>query len=163
MPGKLELYVVRHAAAEDAQAGKPDAYRALTAKGRDKFRKTARKLAAKVRSIDLIFTSPLVRAVQTAEILAGEVAHEAVRVLPALAGHPAQEVLAAIEKLRGGHGSVALVGHEPQVTELLARSLALSPDQSASIHFRKGAIVLVEAGDGPPEARWWIRGSDFHP
>src|SRR3954452_8755214 len=123
MPAKLELYVVRHAAAEDASAGTPDASRALTAKGRDRFRKTARKVAAKVRSIDLIFTSPLVRAVQTAEILAGEMAHEAVRVLAALAGHPAQEVLEAVERMRGGDASVALVGHEPQVTDLLARAL----------------------------------------
>src|SRR4051812_19864292 len=106
MPSKLELYIVRHAAAEDVPAGTPDAYRPLTTKGREKFRKTARKVAVKVRSIDLIFTSPLVRAVQTAEILAGELAHDAVRVLPALAGHPAQEVLDAVERLRVGHGSV---------------------------------------------------------
>jgi len=164
MAAKLDLYVVRHAAAEDAPSGMPDAHRALTVKGREKFRKTARKLAAKVRSIDLIFTSPLVRAVQTAEILAGEVAHEAVSVLPALAGHPAQEVLDAIEGMRGDHASVALVGHEPQVTELLARSLQLPPDQAAAIQFRKGAVVLVEIGGASAaEPRWWIRGGGFHP
>ena len=164
----LQLYIVRHAAAEEPSPGVPDAHRALTAKGRERFRKTARKLATKVRAIELILMSPLVRAVQTAEILAGEVGHESLRVLPELGGaHPAQAVLEAVARIRGEHRSVALVGHEPQVSDLVIRSLRLEPDAASAIHFRKGAVVLLEMsgspGAAPAHARWWMRAGEVHP
>jgi phosphohistidine phosphatase len=162
----LQLYIVRHAAAEDPSPGVPDGHRALTEKGRERFRKTARKLSGKVRSIDLILTSPLVRAVQTAEILACEVAHESVRVLPELAGHPAQALVEAVSRADGKHRSVALVGHEPQLTELIATYLRLEPDRASALHLRKGAVVLLEVS-GPAkspkaQARWWMRSGESH-
>jgi phosphohistidine phosphatase len=161
--GVLQLYIVRHAAAEEPSSSVPDALRALTAKGRERFRKTARKLATKVRSIELILTSPLVRAVQTAEILAGEVGHESVRVLPELSGaHPAQALLEAVSGLGGKHRSIALVGHEPQLSDLLARYLRLE-DQASAIHLRKGAVVLLEVSGSSAQARWWMRSGDLYP
>ena len=164
----LQLYIVRHAAAEDPSPGVPDAHRALTEKGRERFRKTARKLGTKVRAIELILTSPLVRAVQTAEILAGEVGHESLRVLPELGGaHPAEAVLQAVSRIRGEHRSIALVGHEPQVSDLVIRSLRLEPDAASAIHFRKGAVVLLETSGSSSsphaQARWWMRAGEVHP
>ena len=159
----FQLYVIRHAAAEEPFSSAPDSHRALTANGRERFRKTARKLARKVRSIELILTSPLVRAVQTAEILAGEIGHQWVRVLPQMAGGPAQAVLDSVLGMTGKHRSIAVVGHEPQVTELLARSLRLGPEEEAAIHFRKGTVVLVEVRGPKAEVRWSIRSGSVHP
>src|SRR6185436_6950664 len=69
--GIMEIYIVRHAIAEDAPSkGTGDAARALTEEGRQKMKEAAAGFAKLEFSIDKIFSSPLIRAKQTAEILA---------------------------------------------------------------------------------------------
>ena len=80
----MEIYVVRHGIAVPSEAGIPDRFRPLTSKGRRRFRRTARRFARLGRELDLILTSPLVRAVQTAEILVGAVKNAEVAVLEEL-------------------------------------------------------------------------------
>src|SRR5882724_2462532 len=67
----VRLLVVRHAIAEDpavfAATGRSDAERPLTEKGRRRMRRVARGLKKLVPAIDGLATSPLVRAVETAE------------------------------------------------------------------------------------------------
>src|SRR5437667_6035385 len=88
LPGPLgadmmEIYVVRHGIAVPSEAGIPDRFRPLTSKGRRRFRRTARRFA-RLGELDLILTSPLVRAVQTAEILVAAVKDAEVAVLEEL-------------------------------------------------------------------------------
>ena len=68
-----QVFLVRHAEAEDAvdaaHAGRPDEERWLTDSGKRDMRRGAEGLAALVEGIALILTSPLTRAVQTAELL----------------------------------------------------------------------------------------------
>ena len=70
----MQVLVVRHAIAEQreefAPTGKDDSQRPLTHDGRRKMRRGAVGLRAVVPAIDVLATSPLLRAVQTAEILA---------------------------------------------------------------------------------------------
>ena len=70
----MQVLVVRHAIAEQreefARTGKDDSQRPLTHDGRRKMRRGAVGLRAVVPAIDVLATSPLLRAVQTAEILA---------------------------------------------------------------------------------------------
>jgi phosphohistidine phosphatase len=152
----IRLYLVRHGIAADAAAS--DASRALTNKGRRRFRKTARAFGRREK-VDLILTSPLVRAVQTAEILAGEGKHGETLALEELApGHSVPALLAAVAKAAGKKRSVALVGHDPQLTNVLA-ALARLPAQK--LDFRKGAIVRLDVS-GLPQAkgvspRWWLK------
>jgi phosphohistidine phosphatase len=158
----MEIYLVRHGIAVDAANGEPDELRPLTDTGRRRFRKVARKLGKHVSKLDLILTSPLVRAVQTAEILAGEVKHAELSVLPELNGeHPAQAALAAVAKRAHDGDAIALVGHEPQMTGLIAALGRLSPADAARLDFRKGAVVRVDASGLPAtkaaEPRWWIK------
>src|SRR5204862_5047285 len=80
----MEIYLVRHGIAEEGHEKLRDGSRALTDKGRRRFQKTARAFGKLGRKLDLILTSPLVRAVQTAEILAGETRHGDVAVLEEL-------------------------------------------------------------------------------
>jgi phosphohistidine phosphatase len=65
----MELYLIRHGIAEEHQPNLKDEERQLTAAGRQKTEKIAQKLAKLELDFDLILTSPLVRAYQTAEIL----------------------------------------------------------------------------------------------
>ncbi|BAZ28817.1 phosphohistidine phosphatase SixA [Cylindrospermum sp. NIES-4074] len=67
----MELYLIRHGIAEDREAGIKDEDRKLTKEGRQKTEKIAQRLVTLDLHFDLIITSPLVRAQQTAEILIG--------------------------------------------------------------------------------------------
>src|SRR6267143_1996147 len=80
----MQLYLVRHGIAVDGGEAIPDGSRGLTDKGRRRFHKTARAFGKLGHRLDLILTSPLVRAVQTAEILAGATKHGEVAVLEEL-------------------------------------------------------------------------------
>src|SRR6266436_1539159 len=72
MPGPYELYLIRHALAADrGDAWPDDSKRPLTDEGMSRMRKAARGLARLGVSVEVVLTSPLVRARQTAEIVAG--------------------------------------------------------------------------------------------
>lgn len=159
----ISLYLVRHGIAVDlADAnGGSDELRPLTGKGRRRFRKAARAFGKLTKKLDLILTSPLVRAVQTAEILAGEVKHGEVAVLEELASGGVAALLAAVAKRAGKGKSMALVGHEPQLSSVLAALAHLGPEESSKLDFRKGAIVRLDVS-GLPDAktvqpRWWVK------
>jgi phosphohistidine phosphatase len=140
----VELFLVRHAIAEDADPGRwpDDAHRPLTEEGEKLFRQAARGLARIAPSVDAVLASPFVRAWRTAEILAEE------------AGWPAPERCEALEAGRSGAGvvkelrqrqaldSVALVGHEPDLSELAARLLAGREDALA-IEMKKGGVASL--------------------
>jgi phosphohistidine phosphatase len=154
----VELYLVRHGIALE-ETGAPDAWRPLSGKGRRRFQKTARAFGRLGRKLDLILTSPLVRAVQTAEILAGETRHGEVEVLKEL--DPAvgtAELLEALAKRLGKAKAVALVGHEPQLSSVLATLCGVSQDD---LDLKKGAIVRLDLTALPRPTsvapRWWLK------
>jgi len=155
----MQLYVVRHGTAVESGEGIPDDWRPLTDKGRRRFQKMARAFAKLGRRLDLILTSPLVRAVQTAEILAGATDHGEVAVLAEL--DPKFDVKAvqkAIATRAEKVEAVAIVGHEPQLSSLLA---ALSKVSPADLDLEKGAIVRIDVStltDGASaDPRWWLK------
>jgi phosphohistidine phosphatase len=155
----MQLYLVRHAIAVDGGEGLPDAFRALSDKGRRRFQKTARTFGRLGHKVDLILTSPLVRAVQTAEILAGATRHREVAVLEELDPKFDVEALRkAVESRAGRSAAVALVGHEPQLSSFLS---ALSGVPQADVDLKKGAIVRIDAAAlGERESvavRWWLK------
>jgi len=155
----MELYVVRHGIAEDGGEGMSDASRALTGKGRRRFQKTARAFGKRGNRLDLILTSPLVRAVQTAEILAGAADPEEVAVLEELDPRfDVESLRTAVAKRAGKAGSVAIVGHEPQLSSLLA---ALSGVSQSDLDLKKGSIVRIDMDamtDGNSvDPRWWLK------
>lgn len=150
------IYLVRHGIAGDPDEWKgPDDSRPLNAKGRRAFRRTARAFAKLGDRVDLICTSPLVRAVQTAEILADALDLDGVCVLEELRPEvPAQRLLERVAELPAKR--VALVGHDPQLSGVAA---ALGGAEPARIDFPKGAIVRFDVDDAAgrkAEPRWWL-------
>jgi phosphohistidine phosphatase len=138
----MQLVIIRHAIAVDRETTDvPDEERPLTRKGIRRFRSAARGLARLVPRPDMLFTSPLLRARQTARIAArawgGPDPVEAV----ALAGGAFEEVA---ETLSGfaAEAVVAIVGHEPQVSEILARLLGGA--DAERLVFKKGGVALVD-------------------
>jgi phosphohistidine phosphatase len=155
----MQLYVVRHGIAVEGGEGIPDEWRPLTDKGRRRFQKMARAFAKLGRRLDLILTSPLVRAVQTAEILAGAADHGEVAVLAELdPKFDVEAVRKAISTRAEKAEAVAIVGHEPQLSSLLATLSKVSP---ADLDLEKGAIVRVDVStliDGASaDPRWWLK------
>ena len=155
----VELYVVRHGIAVEEGLDGRDASRPLSSKGRRRFQKAAKAFGRLGRKLDLVLTSPLVRAVQTAEILAGATRHGEVAVLEELdPAVEAAELLEALAKRVGKSKTVALVGHEPQLSSVLA---ALSGVSQESFDLKKGAIVRLDVAALPRpdfvEPRWWLK------
>ncbi len=140
------LYLVRHAVAEEPAAGVADEARRLTKRGRKRFARLVRQLTGAGMDIDLVATSPLIRARQTAEILAANMpGAPRVDVVDALA--PSADWQALVEwTVQQDAACVAWVGHAPCIGRLV--SLAIG-DGTAAVRMHKGAIACVRLDDGP--------------
>lgn len=143
--GRLEmyLYIVRHGIAEDQAHSLRDEDRALTEEGKEKMKEAARGLRRMDPGINRIFASPLVRAMQTAEIVAVELKLK-VDLLKELApGHTPAQVCDFLKQHKGKASAVAVVGHEPNCSELA--SYLLDTPGGVNIDFKKGALCLIES------------------
>src|SRR4051794_22619410 len=129
----VKLYLIRHGHAGDPDRWEgPDDSRPISERGRRDLRRTADVLAQR-ETIDILCTSPLVRAVQTAEIVAQALEIDDVEVLEELRPDvPVQTVLERVAQLEGKR--IGLVGHDPQMTGLVA---ALSGEPPRSFASRK--------------------------
>lgn len=142
MSGPCELYLVRHAvAAERGEEWRDDAKRPLTERGMARFRECVDGLDVLDVAIDEIFTSPLIRAKQTAELLAAGVdGKPPVKLLDALApGHTAATVMAQLAKA-AKRRRIALVGHEPDLGELAAHLIGAQ----RALPFKKGGMCRID-------------------
>jgi len=139
------LFIVRHAWAEDQGPGIDDHARRLTKKGRRRFDAFTRHLRDAGMSLDLVATSPLVRARETADILADVFHAPEPVVVDAL--EPAADWQALMEwTVEQDAGHVAWVGHMPCVGRLVALSIGAG---AAAIRMQKGAIASIRLDDGP--------------
>jgi phosphohistidine phosphatase len=147
----MDLLVVRHAVAEDretfAETGRDDAERPTTEAGRRKFKRGARGLRRLVPAIDRLATSPLVRAVETAEILQKlYLVPDAARV-PELTPNSDPAALLRWLRRQPRGGVVAVVGHEPHLSGVVEHLLV--GRRSGFIGLKKGGACLLALGDAP--------------
>ncbi len=147
----LELYLIRHGiAAERGEEYPDDSKRPLTSEGIARLRKEAKGLDALDVTFDLILSSPLVRARQTAEILAEATKTKApISTSDALtpAGGPAAVMHELARHMRKER--IALVGHEPNLGELAAQLIG----SRVPIPFKKGAICRIDFAVFPPKGK----------
>lgn len=144
MATPTELYIVRHAiAAERGSEWPDDTKRPLTERGINRFKEVVKGLRRLDITVDEVFTSPLVRARQTAELLASGLEGKApVKVLDALApGHTAASVMTQLARV-AKRRRVALVGHEPELGELAAHLIGAG----RALPFKKGGICRIDLG-----------------
>jgi phosphohistidine phosphatase len=137
-----ELYIVRHAiAAARGDEWPDDDKRPLTEKGIVRFKDGLDGFKRLEVGIDEIFTSPLVRAKQTADLLAAGVdGKPAVKILEALApGQSPEEVVKQLARA-AKRRRIALVGHEPGLGELAAHLLGTK----RPLEFRKGGMCRID-------------------
>ncbi len=135
----MDLYLIRHAWAERADESRwpDDRQRPLTKKGRKRFCKLVKHLIGTGWGVQHVATSPLVRCLQTAEIVSGELGDVPMSALDALA--PSADDLGPLWEWSQAldAGSAAWVGHAPDVSHLAASLLGGEP----RIEFPKGAMA----------------------
>ena len=142
----MKLLLVRHAIAEEAEsfiaAGGADAQRSLIEVGRKKMRKGANRLRSQLGSIDILACSPLLRARETAEIIARAFGDPLIVERPEL--DYSQPPEAVIRWLAQGstEAMVVAVGHEPELGLLAGLLVAGVP--RPLVVFRKGGVALLE-------------------
>jgi phosphohistidine phosphatase len=143
----MKLYVMRHGPAEDDAPSGRDADRALTPSGRDRTRSVARALVTADEAPVAIVSSPLVRALQTAEIVAAIAGVDRVEVRREMAPGGDTMLLAA-ELLQDGRKRVMVVGHEPDLSDLVERLVGQPPPQGMLKAMVVG-VRLVPSAPGP--------------
>ena len=115
------LYLLRHAKAESATLQFSDEDRALTPKGVDDAKKLATKLVKKDIEFDLILTSPAIRAITSAQIIANRLDQkQSLRVEKKLYQADSTTLLAIVGKLHKKIKSILLVGHNPEFEDFAA-------------------------------------------
>ncbi|MDB4929363.1 MAG: hypothetical protein JWM10_1847 [Myxococcaceae bacterium] len=144
----MKIMLIRHGEAVDATPDNSDGSRWLTARGRAETAATGRRVA-EFGPVALV-TSPLVRAVQTAEIVAAHAPPPGpVSVLAALATGDVAAIVRFVEGWRGD-ATLALVGHEPTLSQVLV-SLIKPPRWPG---FEKSSAVVVERHGGAWRFGW---------
>jgi phosphohistidine phosphatase len=154
----VELYLVRHAIAFDRDPSRwpDDGQRPLSPQGEARFRVAAKGLKRIVRSVDAVVASPMVRAWRTAELLVEECGWPPPEPSEAMeAGRTVTRAVAALRPL-AERGSVAVVGHEPNLSELAAHLLA-GADQGLALDVKKGGVVCLELDGGIRANSAWLR------
>lgn len=142
----MELYLVRHGEAVEAAEGSDDAARWLTKKGRKAMQKAAARLHKKRVRPDLIITSPLTRAVQTAELLMADLgAHAELIADSRLAPEGTAEQVAELLQSHPKCDSIMLVGHEP----LVGQTAALLLGRERIARLAKGSCLCLETRQKP--------------
>ena len=153
----MEIYLLRHAIAEENSPSGRDHDRRLTDEGRDKLRRVLERAAAAGVEPSLILSSPLVRAVQTAEMAAHELGYSGkiVRVdCLAPDGSPSD----IWKELRGrrDESAVLLAGHEPLFSATTAYLLGCT---RSMVDFRKAGLVRIDVqgfGAAPAGVLQWM-------
>lgn len=142
----MNLYLIRHAIAEEESASGEDSQRALTDKGAKKMRQIAKGLRTLGVEFDLILTSPFTRARQTAEILSDvfRVKKEIV-VSGNLAPMGDPDLLLAEINEKYTVDSLALVGHEPYLSTMVG--MLTANGSPVDVTFKKGGVCRLATDD----------------
>lgn len=154
----MQLYLIRHAIAAALPDGPPpdrlpptvdpaDAARPLTSRGSRRFSDAVRGLGRLGVRFDRLYHSPLLRAVETAEILEEILRGESL-VTPHLAAPPGEPLLASLEGER-----VGLVGHQPWLGELLGLLTMGTREAGNAFTWKKGGVAWLEGTPTPAGMR----------
>ncbi|MDE3150118.1 MAG: phosphohistidine phosphatase SixA [Acidobacteriota bacterium] len=150
------LYLMRH-----ANAGLPrenpalDAKRGLIKEGKEQCMLMARVLSTLKVPVDVIVSSPLKRALQTAQLVGTEIGYDGkVEISPALgldADYAAfQQLLAKYAE----HEGVLAVGHNPNLFQFLGR--LITGNGGVAIRVRKASVARVDMDRHPPQLQWLL-------
>lgn len=147
----MQLLIIRHAIAEDkiefARTGRDDTERPLTKEGKQQMRRIVKGMRRIVRSIDVLTASPLVRAAQTAAIVAKEYDEIFIRTVPELSPDGDPAAFAKWLRTQREATVVAVVGHEPHLG-MLATWL-MTGSRESHVTLEKGGACMLGIDEQP--------------
>lgn len=143
----MKLIFIRHGPSEGSYTlnQEKDFERELTSDGKKKVNKLFFMFKNLMTNVDVIFTSPLARAVQTAEIFWSYYQHADLELMSDLdilddPGHLVEYI-----SFLPSEGVYAFVGHNPHITQVIAALLMLHPEHEF-LELKKGGICILEGG-----------------
>lgn len=136
----MNIYLIRHGDSERAAGRKSDFDRELTEEGKQKILKAAKYWKNVVPGFDYIISSPLIRAKQTAEIIADTFHYKNDIVFDDSLrnGGDTKDILNLVNSLKAEN--IALVGHQPDFSYHVS---ILISNGTAEVDFKKGAIAKI--------------------
>jgi len=146
----MKLLVIRHGIAMDrdefAESGEPDNLRPLTKEGKRELKDVAKWLGKKVKEIDILATSPLTRARETAEIIGEVFEIEQPEITNSLDPDSSLEDFQQWCALYAEKNVVAVVGHEPHLSSLV--TWLISGKRDPRIELKKGGVAMIDFEGG---------------
>jgi phosphohistidine phosphatase len=151
------IYIVRHASAgQHLTNPKKDDKRPLDADGIEQCGVVGRALAALNAQPDVIISSPLKRATQTASLIGNELGYESKLLLdPALRPEASFADFRRMLDKYSKHEAIMVVGHNPSISGFLARMIAKAGCE-AQVDFKKGAVARVETVRHSATLNWFF-------
>ncbi len=138
----MDLFILRHGKAQPADCTTHDAERALTGKGRDEIASVAQWMVSRGYEFDVIATSPLKRARQTADIIASfQRTKSRIVVWDALAIGGELDAICWNLGQCEENKKVLIVGHEPTLSMLISR--IISGIDTAAVVMVKGGLAKI--------------------
>jgi phosphohistidine phosphatase len=151
------IYFLRHASAGEPLSNlKRDEKRALDETGVEQCGYVGRALTALDVQVDVILSSPLKRAAQTASLVGNEMGHEGKLQLedglrPGATFADFRKMLDKYAK----HDAIMVVGHNPTLSEFLGRSISETGCEAA-VELKKGAVARVEMSRNAASLVWCL-------
>lgn len=151
----MRLYFMRHGEAEERDPHRSDAERALTPQGEDEMRRVAAGVQALKLEFDILLSSPLVRARQTAEHVARTLdIEDRLTITPVLGGGCRMGDLQTLLKNCSTRSRVLLIGHEPDFSMLVGSLIG-----GGIVRIRKASLACLDVAvvqPGGAELRWLL-------
>src|SRR5581483_11750363 len=140
------IYFVRHASAGQKKlSGKKDEKRPLDPDGVQQCTQMGRILSSMEVGVDVIISSPLKRATQTAALIANEIGYEGkLHIESALRPEAKYDHFRDMLRDYSKHESILVVGHNPNFSDFLGRTIGGSGER-AHVDMRKGSVAKVES------------------
>lgn len=154
----MKLYIIRHTEAIDyeTESVRSDEHRFITPKGRRIATNVFKMLKDEMLDLEKIFTSPLIRSVQTAEILAVMVKYKNdVEIANELLPSSSTEKVLQLLKRNSIFKSIALVGHEPLLSTVIKTFMDKNDTEFA---FKKAGVCYVDLDveKGTGKLQWYL-------
>jgi phosphohistidine phosphatase len=154
----MKLYLIRHTEAIDyeTESVRSDEHRFITPKGRRIAINVFKMLKDEMLDLEKIFTSPLVRSVQTAEILAITVKYKNdVEIANELAMSTSPEKVIQLLKRNSIFKSIALVGHEPMLSTIVRN---FTDKKDPEFTFKKAGVCYInmDIDKGTGKYEWYL-------
>ena len=138
----MDLFILRHGKAGHSSSEPDDDKRALTPAGRKEIRTIARWMHDEKIQFDVIGSSPLIRASETAGIVARVLdLRDRVIIWEDLAPGGDLDTVCYSVAQANSEGNVLVVGHEPAMSALVGK--IISPGGTASVMFPKGGLAKI--------------------